>query len=115
MPEKVHFHLAYIGKGKFQLTITGMRRLSEPIIEHMTTKQLRKSVRQMKRGSSEIRFAKACIDDESGVPLDMLKDYFEEVLRSHENAVASGVDVDREIEELRMNIDPVDGSGSWQS
>ena len=110
--QRVHFHLAYIGGGNFQLTITHLEKPSRPIIEQMTLSQLHQSVRQMKPGSKSLRFAKTRIDCDN-LPLDGLREYFKKVLTCHEEVIASGASPDHRIEEIRRNIDPTDGSGSW--
>ena len=106
---QVNFHLVYVGKDQFQLTISSSDRPANPIIEIMTFGQLQQSIRGMKPGARMIRFAKSTIDC-ANTDLDALRGYFVSVYDSIVRAKAGGRDLDAELKEINRP-DLTDGSG----
>lgn len=109
--DEIHAHLAYIGKDRFQLTVTVASQPSKPMIEIMTSNNLRRAVRRMKPGAKTIRFVKLAIDGDE--PLDAFREYFKKVYDSLIRAKASGIDVDAYLKEMERNPDPTDGTGNF--
>lgn len=109
MDQQVHFHLAYIGDGKFQFTLTTFKK-SVQWTEILTAEELRSVVRRMKPGVNQALIGKITI---SGDMIGTLRDYFETVLRSYHAARATGRDLDAEIRSLIKRPDPLDGTGEF--
>ena len=109
---QVHFHLAYVLNGRFQLTVQSMDKPNHPMVEVMTVGDLRKSIRAMKPGSKSIRIGKQTIKANVGLPLDGVRAYFKKVYDGYMRAKANGRDLDAELRKLG-NPDPTDGSGGF--
>lgn len=108
MSQTLHVHLVYVGKGRFQLTLTLVNK-SNPLVEIMTFGDLQRSIRGMKPGAKTIRFAKTTIDC-ADLPLDQMRAYFKKVYDKYEQAKADGRDLDAELERINRP-DLTAGSG----
>ncbi len=104
-----HFHLAYVGNARFQLTLTHIEKPTKPLIEIMTVGDLQRSIRAMKPGATCIRFAITTIDCD-GCPHG-LREYFKKVYDSYVQAKSEGRDLDVELRNMQNSPDPTDGSG----
>lgn len=105
---RFHVHLVFVGRGRFQLTLTVVNQ-PNPLIEIMSLGDLQQSIRRMKPGAKTIRFAKTTIECDN-IPLDEMREYFKKVHDTYIQAISDGRDMDAELERINRP-DPTAGTG----
>lgn len=104
----VHFHLVYIGKDQFQFTLTVLE-TAQQLITVVRSKELANCLRKMKPGEQEVKVGTVTVT--ADMDLAVMREYFNDVYRSYQKALASGRDLDAEIREMERKVDIADGSG----
>ena len=110
MPDlEVHFHCAFVGGGKFRVTMTPVATPENVGVVELTEIELARFVKRIHPGQARLGVGRLSVEM-SAVRIARVKEYIELVLSSYQEGLDKGIDHDAKLKEWRGNIDPIGGS-----